>query len=113
MPYEIWDSKAFRELTVPARYLYCEFLRKYNGNNAHNLKMTHKEVRARKFMAINTFTNARDQLIEHGFIDVISRGGLWKQAAIFGFSNRWREYGTSQFIKSDITQIRPSVMKNL
>jgi hypothetical protein len=105
--HELWDSKPFRELNVHARYLYTEFERKFNGNNGNNLKLTHKE--ARTLMSINTFTNARDQLIEKGFIDVYRRGGLWKQAAIYGFSNRWRKYGTSEFEKITIKGIAPPI----
>jgi hypothetical protein len=62
-------------------------------------------------MGINTFIKARNQLIEKGFIDVIQRGGLWKQPTIYGLSERWRKYTRSDFDKKDINKIFPPIFK--
>jgi len=111
--WELWDSKPFRELTPHARNLYCEFKRRYNGINANNLKLSQTEVKAKNIMAVNTFINARNQLIEKGFIDVIRRGGLEKQSAIFRLSYRWKKYGTPEFEKRNINEIFPPIFKTV
>lgn len=43
------------------------------------------------------FTRAIDMLIEKGFIDIIKSGALLKESTIYGLSDRWQKYGTSEF----------------
>ncbi len=107
---EIIDSKPFQELTIHAKWLYVEFKKRYNGKNKYNISLTQKESKA--IMAINTFNKSRNQLIEKGFIDLIRRGGLWKQCSIFALSERWRKYGTPEFEKINIKDILPPIYKN-
>lgn len=107
--HEVTKSKAFQELKIHAKWLYVEFKLRFKGDNKYNIKFTQTE--ARDIMGINTFIKARNQLIEKGFIDVIRRGGLWKQPAIFGLSERWRKYGTTEFKKVEIEKIFPPIFK--
>jgi hypothetical protein len=108
-----WDSKAFRDLSPHARNLYCEFKRRFNGENAYNLQMPEGELKEKKIMSISAFRNARDQLIEKGFIDIRQRGGLWKQATIFMLSERWRKYGKPDFEKKTIDDYPPTGFKTI
>jgi hypothetical protein len=109
LEHEIYESMAFQELTIHAKWLYIEFKYRFNGENRYKIKLPQRE--AMKIMGINTFIKARNQLIEKGFIDVIQRGGLENQSAIFGLSNRWRKYGKPDFEKRNINDIFPPIFK--
>jgi len=103
------ESEAWKKLNIYARYLYLEFRFKYNGQNDHNITFTYQE--AIKIMAINTFIKSRNKLIEVGFIDIVKRGGLEKQPMIYGLSDRWKKYGTKDFVKKKIEDTLPKIYK--
>lgn len=105
--HKLVNSEAFKNLKAHTKWLYVEFRVRYYGNNPRNIILTQRE--AKGIMAINTFYKARDQLIERGIIDVIKRGGLEKQPMIFGLSNRWKKYGTKDFVRVDIKNILPKI----
>ena len=97
------ESNAFKDLTIYAKWLYMEFRYRFHGDNEKHIILTYKE--AKNIMAINTFVRARNQLIERGIIDVIKRGGLEKRPMIYGLSNRWKKYGTKDFVKIETKDI--------
>ncbi len=97
------NSEAWKGLKAHTKWLYFEYKLRWYGNNTRNIILTYKE--AKKIMSIDTFINDRKLLIERGFIDIIERGGLEKQPMIYGLSNRWKKYGTKDFIKADIEKI--------
>ncbi|GAI74845.1 unnamed protein product [marine sediment metagenome] len=101
------ESEAFKKLSIHAKWLYVEYRFKYNGENDHNIVMTYQE--AKEIMAIETFIKARNKLIERGFIDVIRRGGLEKQPTIYGLSDRWKKFGTKDFIRVNLKKILPRI----
>ena len=103
----LMESNAFKDLSIHAKWLYMEFGYRFHGSNRKHIILTYKE--AKNIMAIDTFIKARDRLIERGIIDVIKRGGLEKQPAIYGLSDRWKKYGTKDFIKIDIKDILPKI----
>jgi hypothetical protein len=103
------ESEAFKELSIHAKWLYVEFRFKYDGQNDHNIIFTKEE--AIKIMAYKTFKESRNKLIEVGLIDIIKRGGLEKQPAIYGLSDRWKKYGTKSFVRVDIKKILPKIYK--
>lgn len=46
----------------------------------------------------STFMRCRDKLVDVGFIDITETGaGLWKSLNLYGFSDRWKAYGTPKF----------------
>jgi len=104
------ESEAFKKLSIHEKWLYVEFRFKYNGQNDHNIIFTYQE--AKNIMAIDTFIKSRNKLIEVGLIDIVKRGGLEKQPAIYGLSDRWKKYGTKDFVKIDIKKILPKIYKN-
>ena len=107
--YKILKSEAFKDLSVHAKWLYFEFKYRFYGDNEHRIIFTYQE--AKKIMAIETFIKARNQLIEVGIIDIIKRGGLEKQPMIYGLSDRWRKFGTKDFIEIDIKKVLPKIFK--
>ncbi len=101
--HNIINSEAWKGLKAHTKWLYFEYKLRWYGDNTRNIILTYPE--ANKIMSIETFINDRKLLIERGFIDVIKRGGLEKQCMIYGLSNRWKKYGTKDFIKVDIEKI--------
>jgi len=101
------NSEAFKNLNVYTKWLYFEFKLRFYGDNAKHIIFTYQE--AKNIMAINTFIKSRNQLIERGFIDIIKRGGLEKQPMIYGLSDRWKRFGTKDFVKVDIKDILPKI----
>jgi len=50
-------------------------------------------------LTIPRFRRGIEELFEYGFLDSIRRGGTrWRQKALYGLSQRWRKYGTDEFI---------------
>ena len=107
--FKLMESEAFKNLSIHTKWLYMEFKYRFYGENKYHIIFTYQE--AIKIMSINTFIKSRKQLIERGFIDIIKRGGLEKQSMIYGLSNRWKQFGTKDFVKVDIEDILPEIYK--
>jgi len=107
--HNILKSEAWKGLKVHSKWLYFEYKVRWLGDNTKHIIFTQEEIK--KIMAIGTFYNSRDHLIERGFIDVIERGGLEKRPTIYGLSNRWKKYGTKDFVRMDIKDILPKICK--
>ena len=97
------NSEAFKSLSVHAKWLYMEFKFRFHGDNRKHIILPYRE--AIKIMALNTFIKGRNKLIENGLIDIVKRGGFYNQPAVYGLSERWRKFGTKDFIKIDIRKI--------
>ena len=105
--HNIINSEAWKGLKAHTKWLYFEFKLRWRGDNTRNIILRYNE--AKNIMAIHTFIEDRKQLIERGFIDVIKRGGLERQRMIYGLSNRWKQFGTKDFVKVDIEDILPEI----
>jgi hypothetical protein len=103
------NSEAFKNLNTYAKWLYIEFKLRFYGDNKNHIIFTQKE--AKKIMAKDTFYKARAKLIERGFIDIVKRGGLENQPMIYGLSDRWKKFGTKDFIKVDLKKVLPKILK--
>ena len=97
------NSEAFKGLSVNAKWLYMEFKLRFHGDNKYHIIFTHRE--GLKVLNNRTFTKCINQLIENGLIDIIKRGGFYHQPNIYGLSDRWRKFGTKDFVKIDIKKI--------
>ncbi len=102
-------SKASEGLKAHTLWLYVLFRLRYKGSNARDITFTQKE--AKKIMRVGTFRPDYRKLIERGFLDLIKCGGFYKEKHIFGLSNRWRKYGTKDFIKIDVDKLFPKILK--
>ena len=107
--FKMMKSEAFKNLNIHTKWLYMEFKYRFYGDNKYHIILPYRE--AKNIMSINTFIKCRNSLIENGFIDIIKRGGLEKQSMIYGLSDRWKKYGTKDFIKVDIKDILPEIYK--
>ena len=105
--HNIINSEAWKGLKAHTKWLYFEFKLRWRGDNTRNIILRYNE--AKNIMAIDTFIEDRKLLIERGFIDIVKRGGLERQRMIYGLSNRWKQFGTKDFVKVDIEDILPEI----
>ena len=103
------NSEGFKNLKAHTKWLFVEFRLRYRGNNPRNILFTERE--AKKIMDLVTFRADYKKLIRLGFIDLVKRGGFYKQPHIFGLSKRWEKYGTKEFIEIDINKLFPRILE--
>lgn len=89
------ESAAWAKLSVYAESIYLLMKKKYNRENADDISLTYKEGTAK--MGQVRYTAALDELIDHGFIKIVSGGWTVQKATIFAFSDQWQHYGTKFF----------------
>ncbi len=97
------NSESFKNLSVYTKWLYMEFKLRFHGDNRYNIIFPYQE--AIKIMNVRTFIKCRNKLIENGLIDIVKRGGFYNQPAIYGLSDRWKQFGKKDFVKKDIRKI--------
>lgn len=108
------NSDAWKELKGASMLAYTIFLTKrqiekvkYRASrsktdfrivNNGEIQFTYQEAEERG-VTRPRFARAIDQLVELGFIDIARAGsGLHKDATQYGISDRWKEYGTDEFV---------------
>ncbi len=91
----MYEHSAWKALTSYERDLYLHMKMKYNGRNSEKISFTYKE--GAELMSRNRFIQARDRLIELGFIDIVENWRHSNRPTIYGLSERWRFYGTNLF----------------
>lgn len=101
--HKLANSEAFKSLSVHTKWLYMEFKFRFHGDNRKHITLPYRE--AIKIMHQDTFTRCRNKLIENGLIDIIKRGGFYHQVTVYGLSDRWKKFGTKDFVKIDIKKI--------
>ena len=90
-------SEAWEKLDVYDMGTFLHIAIEFNGDNKDDLSLTYKE--ARWLMGEHRFKQSIDNLVNYGFLDVVRSGGVWKKCNIYALSERWRRYGTGEFIK--------------
>ena len=98
--HSIINSEAWKGLNIHTKWLYFEFKLRFFGDNRNKIIFPYRE--AIKIMTNRTFIKCKNKLIERGLIDIRKRGGFYHESTIYGLSERWRKYGTKDFIKIDI-----------
>lgn len=102
--YDMFDSKAWKELNAHDCFLYLYMLRKHQRkvtsgyiekSNYNDISMPKSEYE--KIMSNKTFYKCIDNLIEHGFVRVIRSGYAEKTCNIYSFSDTWKQYGNKNF----------------
>lgn len=111
---DLLKSKAFRRLSGTAKTVYFDFRMKVVGKH-----MRMKSGRKKEFVILNngeieycyseaekkgiprrTFMRALDDLLGRGFIDIAhsGSGGRKGDKSLYGISDRWKTWGTDDFI---------------
>ena len=88
-------SEAWKNLKHYSVRAYLHIRYKYNGKNSDNLSFTYEE--AAKIMNGHTYSKAIGQLVDLGFLDMKRSGAFYGKCNIFGLSDWWQKYGTSDF----------------
>jgi hypothetical protein len=61
--------------------------------NERNLKLTYKQAEDSYQIGQTRFTRAIDELIEHGFLDVVKPGNAaTRELTVYGLSKRWLNF---------------------
>lgn len=111
---ELLKSEAFKSLSAGAIHVYTHFMMKrkmsklgrggkeqwVQANNGE-LVFTYSEAEKELDMPKSTFMNCLDRLIEVGLIDVAHSGSGGKKGdvSLYSISQRWRKYGSHDFIE--------------
>lgn len=67
--------------------------------NNGEIQFTYREAKEKYRLSAGKFTRAIDDLLEKGFIDISRLGfGLHRDATLYAISDRWRKYGTDEFV---------------
>ena len=73
---------------------------KWHTTNNGEIVFPYEEARKKFNIPKSSFARAIDNLIEYGFIDIAHLGGgLIGDCTKYSISNRWRNYGTDNFVK--------------
>jgi hypothetical protein len=106
MPWDVLKGKAYIALPPTAAKLLPYFFGQvqyvpYNSPTRYNTSFDFTYSEAKRYgIAKATFHDALADLIEVGFIDPVSQGGLrgyGRSSSIFKLSRRWEDYGTASF----------------
>lgn len=95
-------SPAWKSLNLRQRGLYLELKFKFTANpktlstNADNISFTTTEAKE-VYGDLRTFRGDVDALINAGLIKQIISGVPTMSANIYGFSDKWKDYGTKNF----------------
>jgi len=107
-------SKAFIKLTGAAKQMFVELYMRlkldnykpsrknrsqqfYAGNNGE-LKISYKSIHEMFGYSTATISNAIDQLVRYGFIEIAELGcGVKRQSHKIALITNWQDYGTDKF----------------
>ncbi len=111
---DMMDSPAWKSLKLAQRGLYTELKKKFskrsNGTTTQNDISMPKSEAESLYGDLRTFRSNMDALISHGFLKCVRSGFNTREVSIYGFSERWKDYGTPGFaIPKD--ELRPHVGK--
>ena len=119
---EMMESDAFRSLSASTMWVLLRFTQKLRWSytkvrgrktrvyEISGLTFTYSEA---KYFGLSdaTFYRAIKTLVERGFLDVEHRGGTFGHGEIkdytrFKLSDRWKAWGTPQFVKKDFPRLK-------
>lgn len=99
-PADVTRSKAWEQLTNPARVAYLHIRERWWFNRQQPVSVSYKSME--RIMERETFSEAIKQLVSIGFIKKTQTGGLFRKRNYFDMSEEWRKMDrTETEIKSD------------
>lgn len=102
---DMMNNVAWQALTLRQRGLYLHLKSKYTQRVEHGIIINSNEkdisIPASEakilYGDLRTFRKDMDALIECGFIDLIESGRNTRTCNIYGFSDRWKNYGKADY----------------
>ena len=101
LEHNLIESEAYKSLSKTAKIAFTYFKR--DLKNGHQTEVILTFEQAQKYGVCNsptTFNSAKKMLVQFGFLDCHTPGGLGKES-IFSLSYRWKRYGTPDFESLD------------
>ncbi len=97
---DMMRSKAWGELDPFDVTVYVYLKEQYKSyrdgsDNSREIELTYEGMS--KIMSPGRFKKSIDNLVEKGFIDLVEHNPHRKRATVYGFSDRWHDYGTEHF----------------
>jgi len=109
MTWDMLNSKAYRALPKSSAKILPFFIGKIQDFKYHDparfesvFEFTYSEARKRLGYGRSTFFKVLNDLIEHGFIDPVKKGGLrsyGNTSSKFKLSKRWKQYDDTELFK--------------
>lgn len=103
---DMQKSEAWKQLSLRQQGLYLHLKSKFTvnsktlENNQNDISIPTKEAK-KLYGDLRTFRKDIDTLIGYGFIKQIISGVPTMSVNIYGFSTKWKYYGTDNFIILD------------
>ncbi len=70
--------------------------------NSGELRFSYREAKEEYGIPAQRFTRIIDELVSVGLLDIAHSGvGLHKDVTLYGVSDRWRAYGTAEFVAAE------------
>ena len=87
LPFYLLECPAWLSLTAPARVIYLELMRLYNGSNNGSLALSVRDASDRCNIAKDTASRAFVELTDKGFVECARRGGFRRKTRL---ATEWR-----------------------
>lgn len=99
---DMMNSLAWQKLNLRQRGLYLTMKKKFTkykdqSTNVDDISMPTNELK-QFYGDMRTFRKDIDTLIEYGFVKCIAIGWNTRTCNIYGFSDKWKLYGTDKFL---------------
>lgn len=114
---DMQNSKAWKELSLRQQGLYLHLKSKFtvyktSDTNQNDISIPKNEA-IQLYGDLRTFRKDIDKLIELGFIKQTCSGWNTRTANLYGFSDKWKLYGTEKFYipNEDKRYISPNTYK--
>ena len=91
------EGLAWKMLSGSSVKVYVQLLIRSKRSKDGQIWYTYNQANKDCGMGKNTFSNAINQLSDCGFIDIIS-SGKYRKPNIYMLSERWRLYGTEDYL---------------
>ena len=85
-------SEAFQDLSFSAAKLLILAWAQVRGQQLHTLELPHSWAKRIGLKSSKTITQARQELVDKGFLNVRKTGSLLRGASLFELSDNWRHY---------------------
>ena len=97
LQHDLLNSQAFQSLSSASKVGLIYFHKDIKTGHQETVILTFSQAKKyRVCQSATTFNGIKKELVEKGFLDSFSPGGLG-QHSIFKISHRWKHYGTSRF----------------
>jgi len=92
MPHDVMNSAAYADLSNAAARLLFELVKRFNGRNNGTLALSHRQARELLRVSPRKVTEAFDDLMTHGFVELVTEG-TWREREAREYRLTWLTSG--------------------